>query len=261
MIGNDYELLEQFLINATDNLKSSWKCAIGTLNPYAMEFNLKDSNNIKILNIKFESEANELRVTILDTKKNYETISVDIDKVPNLITYLAETRNRLEYQPDARKFIDENQFTTINLDIDNILRDGKLNGVNLVKNANYATSFSLEINKNEKTNIWATPISDNYLGFQKVIVTLFDTSEDEPLSFNRFIPLKDIAKFPFLNSIAKIPEYDKKNIDPDIKKFINYFSKSKCQHLSPIAKQILLIMDLESELNPQKNEKNKKAKL
>lgn len=260
MIKNDYELLEQFLINATNDLKSSWICATGTLNPYAVEFNIKDLHNVKTLDIRFECEANELRIKISDTKKNYQAISVDVDKVSNLISYLAEKRNKLEYQPEAKKFIDEVQFKLINVEIDNILRDGKLNDINLVQNASYPTSFSLEVNKNEKTNIWITPINDYNLGFQKIIVTLFDTSEDEPLSFNRFIPLKDIEKFPFLASVSQISKSEKNILKPNIKNFINYFVKSNCHHLSPIAKQISLMMDLQAELKPN-NENNKKIKL
>ena len=108
--------------------------------------------------------------------------------------------------------------------------------------------------------IYFVPIDNNILGFQKItsIITNLDTHE-EFMRFNRVVPRHQIKQFPFLNSIVNLPNFNNKDLEPNIEEFISYFTN--WAHIGPIAQKIVFANELKNELNTNQNINKKTIKM
>ncbi len=253
---NDYDNLQEFIISVIDGFIMNWSSGdsynsigLNLLNTYDIS---KGQVKVDLLSYK----ENELQISIEDKQDNKLTINVNIDKIPKLMSYLANKQNTYEFQRGWMTRFSENEFNEWTLITDEILLKGSLGEKPVIQNEKYKESYDLKINENTSMSFWIQPINKYKLGCVKVVTHMKRIGEGE-IGFNRIIPIEQIEKFPFLKSIIEIPNFSNKDVYPDISKFISYFSNSTCDYVSPLAKNFDLRFQLQDELEPKFNEAKK----
>ncbi len=262
---NKYQLLEELLIKATKDLSFNWEYDKNS-KPFAVTFTTlssKTKNENEYVNIIFGSEKyNELIVHIRyvkDEKTKREVLILNMDKVPNLMEHLSITE--YSFQINTRVKLDDRQFQGILNKLNKVLVNGELNNKKAVFDTDIANLFSIGIDKNKTIKVKVKDIDYQHLGFQVLSVEISEPNNefDYPLGFQKFIPIHNLKKMPFLNSIAKVPKSKRKELNPDIDSFINSIAELNCKQLTPLA----LSVQLENEMNFNnvKNKINKNKKI
>src|SRR5579875_3771440 len=183
---NNYDDLQEFIINVIDGLRFNWNAGdsisssgLNFINTYDIS---KERIEIHIMSYK----ANELRISIKDKKENLKSISVNTDKVPNLLSYIAEKQNVHSFQfSGINRQLNEHEFNDLNKITDEVLLKGKFNEKPLIQNEKYPETFDLELNENEKMSFWIQPINNYKLGFQKVVTHIKRLNTGREIGFNR----------------------------------------------------------------------------
>lgn len=259
---NEYEFLEEFILMSASGFRFNWSND-SEGRPYELEFTNEDSRNKSLspIHIRFSHpRVDELEIKIMEPNKGSKTISVNVSKVNKLMSYL--TVAEYSFQISAHLEMHENEFNKINHDVDEILQTGKLRKQLFTDDERNPHMFHIDLNKKQKMQLFFPPINNNYLGFQTITIHINNSEKsDIKTTFRRFISIHKIKDFPFLNSIAQIPQSTNPDLNPDIEEFINYFSNLDSTYLSPIAQTVQLNMQLNRELDSRLNKKNKRLKI
>lgn len=254
-MDNKYKLLEEFLLMATAGFRFSWE-----INPDTVEFTNKERGSDEYVAINFAClSLNELTINVIGKNNEKHSISVNIDKVPKLMSYLSVVE--YSYQISARLELTEYQFSKLSKSIDDIMKDGKYKKKQVVFMSDDSKFLSVDLTNDRKLEIFIEDIDRTHLGFQVLAAKLKFKESNTSIRFKRLIPLHHIKNLPFLNSVTHIPEFKNTELSPNIDSFITGIANMDCDYLSPIAQTIELNMQLKNELSPLNDTKNKRLKI